>query len=184
MSKFFLCGGGDFEDEEKNNLLSEISNSLPHNKENITALVIPFAGPESCWNEVFTKYQERYFKLSEIKDFIIANRDNYMQQIAESDLIFVSGGSELLLADFFKNIPEQTFDNKVIVGSSAGVNIFSKYYYSNDRNEIATGLNILPIMTICHYTAEHKNRLEALSSINKDLPIYAIAEGKYVVHTN
>jgi peptidase E len=184
MSKFFLCGGGDLKNDEKKNLLSEISNSLPHNKKNITALVIPFAKPESCWNEVFKKYQERYSKLSKIMNFIIANRDKYMKQIVDSDLIFVSGGSELLLEEFFKDIPKQAFDNKVVVGSSAGVNIFSKNYYSNDRNEIATGLNVLPIMTICHYTDEHKNRLETLSSINNNLPTYAISEGKYVVHSN
>ena len=62
--------------------------------------------------------------------------------------------------------------NKIIIGVSAGTNFLSKLYFSNDREKVEVGLGVLPIKTICHFSAE-KNKKVALLSAKKRLPSFS-----------
>lgn len=183
MTKFLLCGGGDFVPDKKNVFIAEIKSSLSAHSISASALIIPFARYESDWQTVYDKYVQKYSDIEQIKTFIQASpvSDVFVEQIAVADIIFVAGGSEITLLPFLKETSKDLFDGKVVVGTSAGANIFSKYYYSNDRDEVAEGLGFLNVKTICHYTQEQMVRRNTLSSFRENLPVYTIPEGDYII---
>lgn len=156
-------------------------------KKLIKILIVPFGYPKNKWESVLKKYKKRYsFYLPEINSELILAKENYssfLKQIEKVKIIHFTGGSEILIKRKIKNKAKfrKALNGKVIVGISAGTNVFSKYYYSNDRTRIERGLGILPIKTICHYSEGKRKRLEELISYGSNLPTYAIPEDNYCV---
>ena len=145
-------------------------------------LVVPFARAENDWKKVFKKYLKKYDGLKIKKKFILASPNNkiFKKQIRKSNLIFLCGGSELPLLGYLKDLKLEDLNNKVVVGISAGTNIFSKYYYSNDRNTIGRGLGLLPIKTLCHYNNQRYSRFKKLIKHGNKYITYIIKEGDYI----
>lgn len=183
MTKFILHGGGDLFGQKLKKILTEIIQNISVKK--VKILVIPFARKKNEWEDVYIKYCKRYSRLSLEKEFILASQDinSLKLQISSSDIIFLCGGSELLIKKYLKGIKSSLFNNKIIIGVSAGANILSSYYYSNDRNRIEKGLGILPIKTICHFNLSKNKKLKKLVSYkNKQQKItFPIKEGDFIV---
>ena len=80
------------------------------------------------------------------------------------------------------DLTEKHLINKTILGTSSGTNILSKYYFSNDRNELGKGLGFVNLKTICHYSDEKLNRLKKLYCYKKDkgIPTVTIREGEFI----
>jgi peptidase E len=175
MTKFILQGGVRVSRAKLQKILTEIGQEITDRR--IKILIIPFARKRSEWKKVYLKYRKRYSKLFVGNEVILASPEIALlrSQINSSDIIFVCGGSELLLKRYLKSIKPKLLDNKVIVGISAGVNIFSSYYYSNDRDRIEKGLGILPIKTMCHYNLSKKEKFKKLISHKNKLRNISLA---------
>lgn len=181
MTKIILCGGGDIVNVKKKLFFDEILNGI--SKKSVTSvLVVPFARYKNDWEKVFEKYSKKYSGLQIKKKFTLASFDSkfFKKQLRKSDLVFLCGGSEIPLMKYLANLKLEDLNNKVIVGISAGTNVFSKYYYSNDRNTVDRGLGLLPIKTICHYNNQRYNRLKKLVKYGNKYITYAIKEGDYI----
>ncbi|MCX6780629.1 MAG: Type 1 glutamine amidotransferase-like domain-containing protein [Candidatus Magasanikbacteria bacterium] len=117
--------------------------------------------------------------------FEIADTDlaAFIQQMSRSDVIYFHGGTTALLLDALRSIENLAhyFKNKIVIGSSAGAYMLSRYYYSDRSHALGTGLNILPIKVLAHYTPEHDSELETLKAQGEQLETYALAEGEFVV---
>src|SRR3989344_3241150 len=180
MIKFILQGGGSLLGKKKKIFFDEISYDLDGKKKNI--LIVPFARYENDWPGVFKKYSKRYGRLKIYKKFILALPEiqEFKKQIKVSDIILIAGGGEESLIKYLSDIRLEDLDNKVIVGTSAGANIFSTYYYSNNRKKVDKGLGLLPIKTVCHYTPDSISGLEELINFENKLITFAIKEGDYL----
>ncbi|KKQ79035.1 MAG: hypothetical protein UT02_C0049G0005 [Parcubacteria group bacterium GW2011_GWC2_38_7] len=185
MSKFILHGGATRIDSASNsNFFQEIAKDLPLNA---IILGVYFACLEDTWDERFNFFKERLIKESGRKDlqFILAKKDlsEFVDQTKKTDVIYLHGGETPLLKEALSKVDNfaELLRDKVVAGSSAGVYVLSKYYYSNDYNDIFEGLNILPIKSFCHYNDSKKDKLELLKKYKEDLPVYAIPEEKFFV---
>lgn len=150
-------------------------------------LIVLYARENNEWEKIFVDIKNRFiFSFPNQKILFELSSDDiniFLKQIMSSDLIFFTGGSEILLISKIKKIANKmikALNNKVVAGVSAGANIFSSYYYSNDRRQIEKGLGVLKIKTICHYSEEKRNRLHKLSDFN-NLPVLVLKGEDYVV---
>lgn len=184
MAKFILHGGNLGNDSLDNmNFYSRIVKDLP---DKAIILGIYFAREENEIIDLFPQDEKRLKQATKENNiqYIKANKDKtkLIEQIKMAHAIFLSGGNELWLIENLKDIDfDKLTKNKIVAGSSAGCNIFSRYYYTNDRDCIEKGLNILPIKTFCHYTDSKTEKLKKLEAFQEDLKTYAINEEKYYV---
>jgi len=103
-----------------------------------------------------------------------------------TDVIFVHGGNGDLLQDTLRPIQKRFSEaaKKITcAGNSAGANIFSHSYYSNDNRQVCDGYNILPVKTFCHYDTYKWPKLNELINDNPNkLDIIPLADNDYVVY--
>jgi peptidase E len=181
MLKIILIGGGDLNEESLLKIKEEATSSFLKSKD-IKTMVIPFARYEEDWDAVYTKNTTKYACDGYKYTFIYPSKDHnaFLEQLNDSELVIIPGGSELSL---IKNLPELSsanFDNKVIIASSAGANFLASSYYSNDRGEFAVGSNILKINTVCHFKDDVIDMVKALTELN-GLPTFPLREGDFIV---
>lgn len=181
---YILIGGGCCTGHTKDKLATEIESWLAFKQiETARVLFIPFAKDEIDWEKTVQKYQNsiflKLFKENRLSiSTAILNPKTFKNQLCNADILFFSGGSELNLKKILKKntIPGT---NKIIIGVSAGTNFLSRYYFSNDREKVEAGLGVLPIKTICHFSAE-KNKKAILLSVKKNYPVFPIGNDEYI----
>lgn len=186
MTKYILHGGRSSVPSPNNQeFFDEICKDLP---KKITVLSVLFARSKTVWEEKFEEDKRNFTGTQPKKTFtfILASEDltTFIDQIKQADVINLKGGITSQLQTQLAQIPnlEALFSGKVIVGSSAGALVLSKYYYENDKDKFSQGLGILPIKTFCHYTEEKSGKLTQLISFVEPLEsVYAIPEGEFVV---
>jgi peptidase E len=113
----------------------------------------------------------------------IAEAETFEEQARQADIIYVRGGDTTKLIELIKTISNfvEAIKGKVYGGSSAGAYLVSKYYYSNNADEVMQGLGILPIKVFCHWQGSLEDKLKKLASTGEDMPIYKLAEGQFVI---
>ena len=111
------------------------------------------------------------------------NLEKLKEQIKSSDCIYLRGGDDKPLQDKLKQIQnlKELIKDKIVVGSSAGANILSKYFYRNSKQRIEEGLGILPIKIFCHYNECKQEKLKQLKSHEEILPVYTTPETEFVI---
>jgi len=75
----------------------------------------------------------------------------------KADVIFLKGGSTVLLMNVLKNYLElgEKFLGKAVVGSSAGAYVLSELWTDHgDDVHMRKGLGILLLRIVCHYQSE------------------------------
>jgi len=99
------------------------------------------------------------------------------EQLKNADVIYLRGGSTPALKAVLGEIRDlvDLVKGKIVVGSSAGAYVLSKYYYTHERDCIDKGLGILPIKTMCHYVEDRADKLRDLKEFVEDLPVYPIS---------
>jgi peptidase E len=104
-------------------------------------------------------------------------------QIQTSDCIYIRGGVDEPLKNILSCLDSfgKLIKGKLVVGSSAGANILSKYYWRNSKNCIEEGLGILPIKVFCHYNETKKESFEQLKNHEEDLPVHTIPETEFII---
>ncbi|MDD2486794.1 MAG: Type 1 glutamine amidotransferase-like domain-containing protein [Candidatus Gracilibacteria bacterium] len=166
MIKFILHGGdsSSFCDENKKFFKTVFCNIK---KEKI--LYIPFAQDMEKWKTSFLEEKIGLYIKNRKYNITVASvkKIDLIIQIISSKVIFIPGGDFLKLMPriyFLKHL-RFLFRNKIIVGVSAGTNIFSRYSYSQDYDDILEGLGFLNIKTICHFDEE--NDIEKVKRLDK-----------------
>jgi len=96
--------------------------------------------------------------------------------------IYIRGGNVFKLLEVLKSYPKflEVVEEKVIVGSSAGAYVLSKYFYSQEGRGIFDGLGILPIAITCHYKG-NQEVLELLKEKAEDLEIVLLNDFEHKV---
>jgi hypothetical protein len=154
---FILFGGNDRKSLDYGRQLSEeVAKHIPNPK----ILSCFFSWPEETWEQkakVWKSWFSDHFTQGFIYDY--AKLDSFFEQIDAANVIYFHGGDTNLL---FENLPNAEelrthFDGKVIIGSSAGANMLSKYFWSSKRAVFGEGLGILDINVMAHYgTLDHE----------------------------
>ena len=192
MTQYFLHGWYSSRKSEKNKIFfSEILESFSK-EEKVSVLIILFARGKKCWEEKYEEIKNTFLYCHpSIKfDFKLASKENkdFIDQIKTSQIIFFSGGNSHILQKELEKITmlEKLFKDKIIVGSSAGCLIFSRYYYENDDDSYNKWLGFLNAKVICHYdkntNEEAKKKLE--NFWEKDIAVYALKEEEFMVIEN
>lgn len=184
MNKFLLHGG-DYETINRTNLLFFREMCMVKN-----VLIIPFAcsSYQTCLRyEYPAKRFEQLFTFNNLSKLESASYPtaDFEKQIMSADLIFVEGGNgDFLQAEMERWMPvvqaRLSKGNLTIAGFSAGANMWSAYYYSNDNQDVCSGFGILPIKTFCHYSTEKFKKLNQLINHKPDLPVIPLTDDGYV----
>lgn len=122
-------------------------------------------------------------------DMALLDPDVFLSQLHWANLLYVTGGNGDWLQEHIRRIIDiDTFTNiltngiSCYVGNSAGSNLLSDMYYSNDNAKIDKGLGILKVATFCHY---HSSKFVKLTALAKEAAkngclLIPIVEGQYV----
>lgn len=190
---FFLHGGMARIDSEKN---KKFFQSICKDGDKI--LICVFATTDkSTWEERFGNYQKQFAKYNPEKklSFELASEDipTFIQQIDRCTMVYFGWWYEDNIFPIVNKIPDlrKLLSNKVVVGSSAGANIWAKSFYTQDFETVEQWLGRLPIKTICHrwpgmYAADeatNDQRMKELDECGEKLPIYKIPEQEYIEFT-
>lgn len=160
-------------------------------------LFVFFAQPRELWESKLPEYSAAFNGLmpSGVKpEYEIAFPDKLKDQIKRSDVIYCHGGDDDLATYWFKRTSiAKLWNNKTVGTNSATTHVLSKFFWTCDWREIKEGLGILNIKTIAHYKSNYGNydprgpidwrvaEKELENYGDKTLPIYALAEGEFVV---
>ena len=88
----------------------------------------------------------------------------YAEIARRAQILYFAGGSELeYKRNFSKESLAEIVRGKTVLASSAGVNIFSSQFFSNDRGTVEEGLGVLALQTICHYDPAKAERAAKLA---------------------
>jgi peptidase E len=187
MTKFILHGGNTGRKTKDNkDFFFEMSADL---KNPVKVLCVYYARPEEDWNRLFKQDQASFSKaaLAQQIEFERAetNHEIFKEQLENSDVIYIRGGSTEMLLNMLKTIENfsDLITDKVVSGSSAGACVLLKYYCIGSKNAfINEGLGILDIKTIVHYDSNNKKLLQDLEKFGDEtLEIYKIPEEKFFI---
>lgn len=186
-TKFILHGGWTSKECQHNTMFfSEFTRGL---EDGAKVLFVGFAREDEA--EQLEVYERT-------KGFILAHTDkqlevknatpeNFVEEIAWADAIFVTGGQTWLLKERLQEYTDSKFGSllagKVYAGSSAGANVVSKYHTSGFAEGVQEGLGIVPVCLMAHYgdpefngIEEHKHWFD-----NYDYELITIPECHYKV---
>ena len=148
MTKFILHGGvaRSTTENNRNNFYKDFVSDL---NENAIILLVYFAGDLERWPELFSKGKEIFSAAGGGKkfNFIMAEEENFVEQINKADAVYLHGGEGRKLDPVIKRVKnfKELVDGKVVAGSSAGANVLGKYYYSNNHDQIVEGAGVLSL---------------------------------------
>ena len=162
-------------------------------KKPVKILDCMFARYEKDWPETFAKDQELFSKY--IKDFELklASVENFIEEVKESDVIFLRGGYTTMLMDFLNKDKSwiNYLDGKVVAGTSAGGEVIAKYYHILKSNKKGDGFGFVPIKFIPHWKSDffdgekqnldYDKILEELKDYKEDVEIIVLKEGEFKV---
>lgn len=194
MTTYILAGGAIGKDIQSEQLLhAEIVKNLgPAPK----IVVCYWAQPRETWEGRFDYYQDKVIQLfpkNVTPQLSLAMPSTFEEQMKNADVVYITGGDDMLLQSYMREFDLQSlFKNKVVVGSSAGVNVLVDSFWTCDWRECKKGLGLLQIKVITHFLSEYgsedkrgpidwqkgKKELETFST---SLPMYMIKEGEFVV---
>lgn len=156
---FILAGGNDRKTPDYG---SRLSNEIVRYVAKPKILSCFFSSPEEIWEQKAKDWKswfESNFTYSFTYDY--AKRNTFLKQIDDADVIYFHGGDTKLLIESLPDTEQlkKHLRGKVIVGSSAGANMLSKYFWSSTRATFGEGRGVLDTNIMVHYGAlEHEGR--------------------------
>ncbi len=160
-------------------------------------LLCDFAQGREYWNVKFQGYTNSVREdMPEgiTPTFELAMPATFAEQCKRADVIYMHGGDDDLLQYWMKQFDlDDLFNDKVVVGNSAGSDLLATHHWSCDWRECSDGFGFLPIKFIPHYQShidEADNRgpvdwqkaYDDLAAYgDTTLPIYALKEGEFAV---
>jgi len=174
MTKYILHGGETGIPNEHNKAfyqewVKDFSNDfIP------TILLVYFARPLEEWEKLKKQDKERFAKYTDNRsvNFVVADTDinKFQDQVKDADVIYVRGGSSETLMNVLMPIKDKLLsmlENKIYVGSSAGVMVLSDFTRSINT-DWKKGFGLLPINAFVHYSEELLEDLEFFKNNHKD----------------
>jgi hypothetical protein len=160
-TKVVVSGGLAEEPNELNSLF--FKEILDGTGDEVTVLLILFSRPEAVWDMKSKGAIAQFDKVRGGKkvSYIIANHNKLEEQIGMSDVIYIRGGTTLLLMDGIAEHPKfvELIKAKIVAAESAGTYLLSDYFYSKSEGGIFKGLGVLPVKTICHFEGKNEEQL-------------------------
>lgn len=190
-SIYILAGGYDRHYKDFGNRLY---NELLRHTSDLKILSCFFSRPTDEWETNANDWHSWFttqFKQPFTYDY--ARVDSFLTQVDTANVVFFHGGDTKLL---MSTLPEteklvRHLNGKIIIGSSAGANMLSRYYWSSTKSEFGEGRGIVDKSVMVHYGAENvggKKRTAKDWAIEKELfanksglPITVIPEAEFIV---
>jgi len=193
MTRYLLYGGNDRAYEGfASSVLHEIYRA------NVQPVVLScmFSVADDKAEEKFISWKQWWqVKGADFRNYTLANKIDFLDQLERADVVFLHGGDNDLLIDSlykYQNI-EDHFKGKLIIGSSAGANFLARAFYSRSYGGWRPGSGIVPYNILVHYgVSEQDNPINwstseaAIAEFNGSNPkdIVRIHEGDYFVYEN
>ena len=180
-TKYILHGGSAHTIGVENDpFYAEILKDTP---DNLKILLVYFANDPERNEERKKGNIEQFNRVKSDKrlEFEIADEEIFFDQIKNSDVIYIRGGSTPVLMKAlskFENL-EKAFEGKIVSGESAGMNILAKYCYSKSGGGLTNGLGVLEVKTISHF--DGANGLNEMDKVYPDLEKVYLPEFEYKV---
>lgn len=154
-----------------------------------TILLVYFARPVEEWAKLKNQDEERLGKYTNYQqaNMIVAstNLEEFTKQLHEANVVDVRGGDTSNLMSKMSAIKDrllEIIDNKIYIGSSAGVMILSHFMRSNTSGW-KEGFGLLPINCFVHYSKEWDEDLNIFRNdhLENKLEYLLIPETEFVV---
>ncbi|OGC87491.1 hypothetical protein A3C20_02485 [Candidatus Kaiserbacteria bacterium RIFCSPHIGHO2_02_FULL_55_25] len=103
-------------------------------------------------------------------NFLVATKEDFVAQLAQSDAVYFRGGSTEKLLTAFRSYPnlKSLLEGKTVAGSSAGAYMLSTFCAAHSTSEAREGLGILPLRLICHSeSAELPPSVQSVAELQK-----------------
>lgn len=172
MTKYILHGGKTtLENDLNKKFFSEIGRNLEDGDSILMCYFAPSENSDLSEKEKFDRgvrlFQEH---ITDKKiNYIFALRDKFIEQLEESDVLYMhGGGTDELYNDLkqFSKFSEEMKNKKLVIGSSAGAYVLAKYSVDyTDRSVAEERFGILPIKIYAHY--EDKDKELLMNKFNK-----------------
>jgi peptidase E len=195
MTKYILNSGGLRNNPEKEKkFMEEVLKGLENGPR---ILLCFFASGREYWEKKFVKYTDNFKKIIPKgieASFELAFPGKFEEQISKSDTVIILGGDDYLLRYWLSQfkIPN-IWKGKVVAGSSAGSTAICSHSWTCDWRSCIDGFGILNIKFIPHYKSNFGSddprgkidwnraykELEVYG--DKNMPIYALKEGDFIV---
>ncbi len=183
MTKYILHGGmTSLQNENNDNFFRAFINS---DKIETIFILNYFAKPDEKTLELFEEDKKRIQSLHKsIKiNFVLAEPNYLTEQLQSADGMYMRGGDTRLLKEKLSltyNL-KYLFANKTIAGSSAGVNVLTKYYWSDTYNTLNNGLDIINIKAYCHYKNNDEKDIATLLKHKENIPLIVLPECEWTI---
>jgi peptidase E len=158
-SKFILTGG--FSEKALDGGMGYCLEATKGIKGSINILECTFSLPIDKWENVVEKDKILFSKWVPDREivFSIASPDEFIDQISNTDILILRGGSTQLLLEVLKKVDgfRKSLINKVVVGQSAGAYVLAKKFLQvsySGKISLGDGLGILPIKVVAHYRSD------------------------------
>ncbi|EDK72303.1 hypothetical protein TM7_0573 [candidate division TM7 genomosp. GTL1] len=190
---YILAGGNDRKSEDYGYRLSE---EIAKHSTNPKILSCFFSAPPKEWQQKARDWKgwfSDHFTQPFTYDYA-KNYETFLEQIDTANVVYFHGGDTRLLFEHLSEtqVLKEHFRNKIIIGSSAGANMLSTYYWSSTRGDCNEGRAVLDINVMVHYrasdasgykrTSEDWKREEAeFQKCLGDRTITPLPEGQFVV---
>lgn len=195
MTHYILAGGND---QESSSFGPDVARKCREllSKSHLNILANYFATEPERRTEKHKSFEPWYRESFGDMTLEVANEAEFLEQIKKADVIFFHGGLTSRLVENMKAFPaiERHFDNKVVIGSSAGAGWLSRLCWSMNAREIVEGSGIVGVAAIAHYgsvgneqvhyTAEDWERVvDTVEPRAKqaDIKLVRIPEGEFIV---
>lgn len=188
---YILAGGNDRLSSDYGKRLSD---EIARYTVNPKILSCFYSQPEKTWAEKaedWSGWFKENFQWPFTYDY--TKSDTFLDQVKDSDVIYFHGGDTKLLLSRLPNgeVLKDLFENKVVIGSSAGSNMLARYYWSSTKGEFGEGKAVLDMAVMVHYgaelvgdkkrTSEEWNNQEVEFAAMITTPITRLPEGQFVV---
>jgi len=197
MTKYVINSGGLRKNPAKNKLY--IAETLAGLGKNPKVLICFFAQKREDWELAYQEYLDRIKESlpSGVKPiFDMAHPETFIKQVKEADVLILPGGDDHLIQYWLKQFDlKKIWDGKTIATSSASSNLIVKHFWTCDWRQNMDGLALVPIKFIPHYKSNYgaddprgpidwEQAYQELENYgDKNLPIYPLEEGEFVVFT-
>lgn len=156
VTKYILHGGFTRAINEMNrSFYEEIGRSVPDGG---TILLCYFASPETEDEQKLDDDRQKIADQAQGKSFkfLLATENDFMQQVKQSDAIYIRGGSTPKLLGILKRYPDfrNCLARKTVAGSSAGayaIGLYSPFHDDESGGVVREGLGLLPLRIVCHF---------------------------------
>lgn len=191
MTTYILHGGVSSDDSIDNEkYFMRCSEAV--SKDEVKILMCNWARPKERWEEIYKRDGGRLknFSKKKVEVDLLTSKLEFEDKFSEYDLLYINAGWGKFVIPFYDDLKQitESFEGKVIVGTSVGAFLISSHFVASlddegqDMKKVHKGFGLLPINVLCHWDIEtmKEQKLEALKK-ESDLPILTLEEHQSVV---